>query len=49
MLRSMNAYEDGDRIVGDVMQYDAAPLFPDPDGRPGDPYKGGGISHTLDI
>src|SRR6478672_10604044 len=35
----MNAYEDGDRIVGDVMQYDAAPLFPDPDGRPGDPTK----------
>jgi hypothetical protein len=33
----MNAYEDGDRIVGDVMQYDAAPLFPDLDGRPGDP------------
>jgi carotenoid cleavage dioxygenase len=35
----MNAYEDGDKIVGDVMQYDAAPLFPDPDGRPGDPAK----------
>ena len=35
----MNAYEDGDKIVGDVMQYEAAPLFPDPDGRPGDPAK----------
>ena len=22
------------KIVGDVMQYEAAPLFPDPDGRP---------------
>ena len=35
----MNAYETGEAIVGDVMQYDAAPLFPDPDGRPGDPGK----------
>jgi carotenoid cleavage dioxygenase len=35
----MNAYEDGDRIVGDVMQYEAAPLFPDPDGRLGDSAK----------
>jgi carotenoid cleavage dioxygenase-like enzyme len=39
VFHPMNAYEDGDRIVGDVMQYDAAPLFPDPDGRPGDPAK----------
>jgi len=31
----MNAYEEGDKIVGDIMQYDAAPLFPDLDGRPG--------------
>jgi carotenoid cleavage dioxygenase len=35
----MNAYEDGDKIVGDVMQYEAAPLFPGADGRPGDPAK----------
>jgi carotenoid cleavage dioxygenase-like enzyme len=39
VFHPMNAYEDGDTIVGDVMQYDAAPLFPDPDGRPGDPAK----------
>jgi carotenoid cleavage dioxygenase-like enzyme len=39
VFHPMNAYEDGDKIVGDVMQYDAAPLFPDPDGRPGDPAK----------
>jgi carotenoid cleavage dioxygenase len=39
VFHPMNAYEDGDRIVGDVMQYDAAPLFPDPNGRPGDPDK----------
>ena len=39
VFHPMNAYEDGDKIIGDVMQYDAAPLFPDPDGRPGDPEK----------
>jgi carotenoid cleavage dioxygenase-like enzyme len=39
VFHPMNAYEDGDKIVGDVMQYEAAPLFPDPDGRPGDPEK----------
>jgi carotenoid cleavage dioxygenase-like enzyme len=39
VFHPMNAYEDNGKIVGDVMQYDAAPLFPDPDGRPGDPAK----------
>jgi carotenoid cleavage dioxygenase len=39
VFHPMNAYEDGDAIVGDVMQYEAAPLFPDPNGRPGDPAK----------
>jgi carotenoid cleavage dioxygenase len=39
VFHPMNAYEDGNKIVGDVMQYDAAPLFPDADGRPGDPAK----------
>ena len=35
----MNAWEDGNRIVADVMQFDEAPLFPHPDGRPTDPQK----------
>jgi carotenoid cleavage dioxygenase-like enzyme len=39
VFHPMNAYQDGDKIVGDVMQYEAAPLFTDPDGRPGDPAK----------
>jgi len=39
VFHPMNAYEDGGKIVGDVMQYEAAPLFPDPEGRPGDPAK----------
>lgn len=39
VFHPMNAYEDGGKIVGDVMQYEAAPLFPDPEGRTGDPAK----------
>ena len=35
----MNAWEDGDRIVADVMQFEEAPLFPHPDGRRTDPEK----------
>ena len=35
----MNAWEDGSRIVADVMQFEEAPLFPHPDGRPTDPEK----------
>ena len=35
----MNAWEEGDRIVADVMQYEEAPLFPHPDGSPTDPAK----------
>ncbi|MEJ8848906.1 carotenoid oxygenase family protein [Variovorax rhizosphaerae] len=33
----MNAWEEGERIVADVMRYDEPPLFPHPDGRPTDP------------
>lgn len=35
----MNAWEDGSRIIADVMQFEEAPLFPHPDGRPTDPRK----------
>ena len=35
----MNAWEEGDRIIADVMQCDEAPLFPHPDGSPTDPHK----------
>ncbi len=31
----MNAFEAGDEIIIDVMQYDSAPLFPHADGSPG--------------
>jgi carotenoid cleavage dioxygenase-like enzyme len=35
----MNAWEEGDRIIADVMQCQQAPLFPHPDGSPTDPIK----------
>ncbi|MGY3468590.1 carotenoid cleavage dioxygenase-like enzyme [Bradyrhizobium sp. LM6.11] len=35
----MNAWEDGDRIIADVMQFEEAPLFTHPDGTPTDPKK----------
>jgi carotenoid cleavage dioxygenase-like enzyme len=35
----MNAWEEGDRIVADVMQFEEAPLFSHPDGSPTDPKK----------
>jgi carotenoid cleavage dioxygenase len=35
----MNAWEDGSRIIADVMQFEEAPLFSHPDGRPTDPRK----------
>jgi carotenoid cleavage dioxygenase-like enzyme len=37
VYHGMNAYEDGDKIIAHVMQYDAPPLFPDASGRPIDP------------
>ncbi|MGH7075631.1 MAG: carotenoid oxygenase family protein [Stellaceae bacterium] len=39
VFHPMNAHENGDKIVAEIMQYEAAPLFPDPDGKPGDPAK----------
>ncbi|WP_441277979.1 carotenoid oxygenase family protein [Tardiphaga sp. 172_B4_N1_3] len=35
----MNAWEEGDRIIADVMQSEEAPLFTHPDGWPTDPAK----------
>jgi carotenoid cleavage dioxygenase len=35
----MNAWEDGSRVIADVMQFEEAPLFPHPDGSPTDPAK----------
>ena len=35
----MNAWEDGERIIANVMQFGEAPLFPHPDGSRTDPKK----------
>ena len=39
MFHPMNAYTDGNKIVGEVCEFEEAPLFPLPDGTPGDPSK----------
>ena len=39
VFHPLNAWEEGSKIIADVMQYEAAPLFPNPDGTPGDPAK----------
>ena len=45
----MNAWEEGDRIVADVMQYEEAPLFTHPDGSPTDPEKSRARLLPLDL
>jgi len=39
VFHPMNAYSQGDLVVCDVCEYEQAPLFPSPDGTPGDPSK----------
>jgi carotenoid cleavage dioxygenase-like enzyme len=41
----LNAWEDGDVILADVMQSAAAPLFPRADGKPADPADGAARLH----
>jgi carotenoid cleavage dioxygenase len=47
----LNAWEDGEAILVDVMQSAAAPLFPLADGTPGDPARGAARLHRwrLDL
>ncbi|MDB5475918.1 MAG: retinal pigment epithelial rane protein [Phenylobacterium sp.] len=35
VFHPLNAWEDSDKLVADVMRYDTAPLFPNADGSPG--------------
>ena len=37
VFHPMNAWEEGDKLYADVMQYAQAPLFPNADGSPGKP------------
>lgn len=39
VFHPMNAHTDGDTITCDVCEFEEAPLFPKPDGTPGDPDK----------
>ncbi|MGD0106716.1 MAG: carotenoid oxygenase family protein [Rhodopila sp.] len=47
----LNAWDEGNRIVADVIQYDEPPLFPRADGRPSDPAatRGRLVRWTLDL
>jgi carotenoid cleavage dioxygenase-like enzyme len=47
----MNAWEDGDRIIADVMQFEEPPLFPHADGGRTDPAKSAARLHrwTFDL
>jgi len=39
VFHPMNAHTDGDTVTCDVCEFEQAPLFPSPDGSPGDPAK----------
>jgi carotenoid cleavage dioxygenase-like enzyme len=47
----LNAWDEGNTIVADVIQYDEPPLFPRADGRPSDPgaTRGRLVRWTLDL
>jgi hypothetical protein len=45
----MNAWEEGNRIIADVMQFEEAPLFPHPDGSKTDPEKSPRAVLSLDL
>jgi len=45
----MNAWDDGGQVIADVMRYDAAPLFPLPDGRPGRDVPARLVRWTFDL
>jgi carotenoid cleavage dioxygenase len=39
VFHPMNAWTEGSKVFADVMKFEQAPLFPNPDGSPGDPKK----------
>lgn len=45
----MNAWEEGDTLFADVMEYPVAPLFPNADGSPGAPSHAIMVRWTLDL
>ena len=49
VFHPMNMWEEGTTIVADVMQYAAAPLFPNADGSPGRPAGARLVRWTIDL
>jgi carotenoid cleavage dioxygenase len=49
VFHPMNAWEEGSKIIADVMQYPNAPLFPNADGSPGKPSSAKLVRWTLDL
>lgn len=51
VFHPMNAWEEGERVFADVMEYAAAPLFPRPDGTPvaGEPPVARLVRWTFDL
>ncbi len=49
VFHPMNAWEEGDKILADVMQYPNAPLFPNADGSPGNPASAKLVRWTIDL
>ncbi|MFZ5719391.1 MAG: carotenoid oxygenase family protein [Pseudomonadota bacterium] len=49
VFHPLNAWEEGDKLICDVMRYDVAPLFPKADGSPGDKAAARMVRWTLDL
>jgi carotenoid cleavage dioxygenase len=49
VFHPMNAWEEGSKIIADVMQYETAPLFPNADGTPGKPASAKLVRWTFDL
>ncbi|HEX2561462.1 carotenoid oxygenase family protein [Phenylobacterium sp.] len=49
VFHPMNAWEEGEKIHADVMRYERAPLFPNPDGSPGRPCGARLVRWTFDL
>ncbi|HUO87803.1 MAG TPA: carotenoid oxygenase family protein [Rhizomicrobium sp.] len=49
VFHPMNAWEEGDTLYADVMQYEQAPLFPNADGSPGKPCSAYLVRWEIDL
>jgi carotenoid cleavage dioxygenase len=49
VFHPLNAWEEGDKLYADVMRYDAAPLFPNADGSPGQKTAARLVRWTFDL